>query len=225
MTARPDSLARRIQHTLVQPDATAADVERILGECLEHGFDGAMLQPCWIPLARERLAGSEVKLCTAFAYPMGGATTWTKIAEMRDLVALGADEIDWMPNLGFLRGGLTDAYAREVREVTAAADGRVTKVMLEMGVLTPDEVARAVEVAENAGATYVKNSSGFGKGGAATAEGISLLRSLVQRCRVKASGGIRTAGQARTLLEAGADLLGTSSGVAIVTGTTAGGEY
>lgn len=185
-----------------------------------------MVQPCWIPLAKQCLDGSGVKVCSAFGYPMGGDGIFTKVAAVRDCVAMGADELDVMPNVGWLKSGHTDRYRDEIVAVVDAAHGRPVKVMLEMGMLSEDEARQAAQLVVEAGATYVKNASGFGKGGQASVEAITQLKSWVDgRVRVKASGGVRTWDHAVALLDAGADLLGTSSGVAIVSGGGDQGDY
>ncbi len=220
------TLAGRLQHTNVAPDAVEADIRQLCRDCLELGFDGAMVQPCWVPLARELLAGSAVKVCTAFGYPMGGDGLFAKLAAARDCIARGADEIDFMPNAGLLKSGYAERYRDEVRAVVEAAEGRVVKVMLEMGMLSDAEAERAVQLSIEAGAHYVKNSSGFGQGGQASVGAVQkLVRWAGGRAKVKASGGIRTRAQARSILDAGAALLGTSSGVAIVRDEVGEGDY
>ena len=172
------------------------------------------------------LQGSSVKVCTAFGYPMGGDTCAIKVAAMRDCVVQGADEIDFMPNWGFLKSGYVDRVAQEIKAVVDAAEGRVVKIMLELGMLSDQEASRAVELSLEAGAQYLKNSSGFGKGGQASVEVLQKLKAWAAgRAKLKVSGGVRTLEQAVALLDAGADLIGTSSGVAIVRGASGTGDY
>jgi deoxyribose-phosphate aldolase len=218
MTA--EKIAAHIQHTNVRPEASRADVERLLAECLEHGFNGAMVNPIWLPLAAAALRGSSVRVCTALDFPMGGATTATVSGQAAEAVRSGAQEIDVMTKVGWLKAGMEGEYRDHLAAVVSAAEGAPVKAMLEAGLLSSDELARAVELAVAAGVSYVKNSSGFG-GGNATPELISELRRLAAgRAGVKASGGIRTREDAEALLAAGADLLGSSAGVRIVTGVT-----
>ena len=194
-------LAKYIQHTNVNPDLTKADIIALCDDCIKYGFDGVMLQPAWVATAKEYLKGTEIKVCTALGYPMG------------------ADQLDFMANIGYLKGGDYDAYRDEIAQVVKAANGKVVKIMLEFGMLTEDEKVKAAELAIEAGITYLKNSSGWGRGGKATVEDIKLLKKVANgRVLVKASGGIRTKEDAIKLLEAGACMLGTSAGVAIVTG-------
>jgi deoxyribose-phosphate aldolase len=217
MTA--EDIAAHIQHTNVRPEATGTDIERLLAECLEHGFNGAMVNPIWLPLAAAALKGSAVRVCTALDFPMGGATTASVAGQAAEAIRLGAQEIDVMTKVGWLRSGMEAEYRDHLAAVVSAADGAPVKAMLEAGLLAPDELARAVELAVEAGVSYVKNSSGFG-GGDATPKLISELRRLAAgRVAVKASGGIRTREDAQALLAAGADLLGSSAGVRVVTGS------
>ncbi|MBS4206658.1 deoxyribose-phosphate aldolase [Bacillus sp. FJAT-50079] len=212
-------IASKIQHTNVNPDVSREDILKLCEDCMEYKFDGVMLQPCWIDEAKAILAGSDVKVCTALGFPMGGLTTTSKAREMAEVVALGAEQVDFMPNFGFFKSGMYAEFESEIKEIVKAADGRVTKVMLEFGMLTQDEKVRAAEIALNAGVTYLKNSSGWGKGGHATVEDVQLLKKIAgDKALVKASGGIRDFESASTILNAGAVLLGTSAGVKIVTG-------
>jgi deoxyribose-phosphate aldolase len=221
---RGQELAARLQHTNVRPDATREDVERLLTECLEHGFDGAMVNPIWVSLAAETLAGSPVKVCTALDFPMGGGTTTTVAGAAAEARELGAAQIDVMTKVGWLRSGMEREYRGHLAAVVAAAGGAPVKAMLEAGQLTSRQLARAVDLCVDAGVAYVKNSSGFG-GGDATPELVGELGRLAAgRVRVKASGGIRTPEAAVALIEAGAELLGSSASVAIVTGAAPAGE-
>ncbi|MYL47113.1 deoxyribose-phosphate aldolase [Virgibacillus halodenitrificans] len=219
-TFSAQEIAKKIQHTNVNPDITRDDIKDLCNDCLEYGFDGVMLQPCWIEDAKKHLQGSDVKICTALGYPMGGAPTSSKAQEMRDVIALGAEQVDFMANIGFLKSGMYEEYHNEIAEIVKAADGRVTKIMLEFGMLTEKEKVKAAELALSAGVTYLKNSSGWGKGGHATMEDIKLLKRIAgDKALVKASGGIRDMEKATAILNAGASLLGTSAGVKIVTGS------
>jgi deoxyribose-phosphate aldolase len=144
---------------------------------------------------------------------MGNDSVWSKVAQVRDVLAMGADEIDFMPNIGFLLSGMEDAYRDEVAEVVRAADGHVVKAMLEFGLLPTADLKRAAcRLADEAGVHWVKQSSGWGKGGIpATSEDVRLLRATVTRARVKASGQVNSVARALEMFNAGAELLGTSS--------------
>ena len=218
-------VASKIQHTNVSPDATLRDIERLCKECMEYGFDAAVVNPIWVKEAKKLLRGSSVKVCVALNFPIGASSTISKVVEIRNAVADGCDEIDFMINVGYLKSGMLDLFRHDVEEVVRAADGRVVKAILETAILTKEEVVEAARICEEAGVDYVKNSTGWGKGGPATVEIIKLMRSAVSpRVRIKASGGIRDFKTAIALLEAGADLLGTSRGVQIVRGAEESGE-
>lgn len=214
-----EELAKRIQHTNVNPELTQQDILALCKDCVDYGFDGVMLQPAWVTTAVDYLKGTGVKVCTALGYPMGADLTDAKSYQAKRVFELGADQLDFMANIGYLKGGEYDKYRDEIAAVVDVAEGKVTKIMLEFGMLTQDEKKRAAELAIEAGITYVKNSSGWGKGGHATIEDIKLLKEIAgDRALVKASGGIRTKEQALEFIDAGASLLGTSAGVAILTG-------
>jgi len=226
MTRTPEQVAGRIQHTEVRPTADQERVEELCEECIEYGFDGAMVQACWAPLVSERLAGTDVTVCSAVGFPMGGDRPVSKAAAIRDAVAAGTEEVDVMPNIGFVKSGRFEEVGREMDLVVEASGDATVKAMLELGALDDDEAERIVDLAVDAGFDYVKNSSGWGEGGKATVERIEFLRERApEETRVKASGGIKTLAGANELLDAGADLLGASSGVEIVTGAVGDGEY
>jgi len=222
-------LAARIDHTNLNPDATIRDIERLCDEAKQYGFRAVVVNPIWAPHAVRLLRGTEVRVCAAINFPIGGSTTLAKVVEIRNLKAMGCDDVDFMVNVGYLKSGMVEEFRRDVEEQVRAADGMVTKAILETAVLTEDETVLAARICEEAGVDYVKNSTGWGKGGPATVEVIRLLRrSVSPKVRVKASGGIRDAKTALALIEAGADLIGTSRGVEIVKGMESqekGGGY
>lgn len=219
-------LAGYVQHTEVGPTADRDRILDVLDECIEYGFDGAMVQPCWVPLAADRLADADVKVCTALGYPMGGDATLTKVTAVRDAVAAGADELDVMANVGLLKSGADERFRRELEAMVDASGDATIKLMLELGGLTDAEADREIEYAVDAGFDYLKNSSGFGAGGKASVEYVTFIDERTPPdVGVKASGGIKTAADARKLLDAGADLVGASSGVEIVTGGEGDDEY
>lgn len=215
----PKSLAQYIQQTLVRPDASREEIAHFCDVCRTYAFQGAMVSPLWLSEATARLAGTGILVCTALGYPMGSMSSLAKAFEVRDVIARGAQQIDFMPAIGYLKSGMFDAYRRDIQAVVDAAEDIPIKVMLEFGLLTEEEKRIAAELAIEAGVQYLKNSSGWGQGGQATVEDIRLLAAVAAgRAQIKASGGIRTQEQAWALLEAGASLLGTSGGVAIMTG-------
>ncbi|GIQ68945.1 deoxyribose-phosphate aldolase [Xylanibacillus composti] len=218
-TYTPQEVAKKIQHTLVTPDASEKDIAKVVEECLTYQFDGAMVQPCWIPFVKKKLEGSGVKVCTALGFPMGGMMTSSKVAEVVEVFDAGADEIDFMPNYGWFKSGKEAEFQAEIAAVVQAAKGKTVKIMLEFGMLNREEKIRAATLAKEAGVTYLKNSSGWGQGGHATVEDIALLKEIANgEVGVKASGGIRNFDAAVKILNAGAELIGTSGSVKIVTG-------
>lgn len=218
-------IAACIQHTNVSPATTREEIIALCDEAKRYRFDGVMVQPCWVGLCRRRLEDSSVKVCSAMAYPLGGSLTRSKVAEMRHLVEEGAQEIDFMANIGFLVSGAVDAYHDEIAALVSTANDVPLKIMLELGA-TPEGLWQvAIEQAEKAGVAYVKNSSGWGLGGKAGVESIGFMRRCVTRAKVKASGGIRTADDAEAILAAGAHLIGTSAGPAIMAGKAGDGVY
>lgn len=226
MSLTPDDAAGLIQHTEVSPTADQDRIEELCDECVEHGFDGAMIQACWVPLAKERLSGTDVKVCSAVGFPMGGDRPLSKTSAIRDVLAAGADEVDVMPNIGFVKSGRYDEVRREMELLVEASGDATIKAMLELGALNDEEAERIVDLAVDAGFDYIKNSSGWGEGGKATVDRIEFLRERApEDVKVKASGGIKTLDGARELIDAGAVMLGASSGVAIVSGEIGDGTY
>ena len=220
-----DDLAPHIQHTLIAPGVSRAQLERHVSECVEHGFDAAMIGACWVREARGLLRGTSVKVATALDFPYGAMTTDGRVAEMRAIVDSGADEVDIGVQIGWLRSGERARFADDLGEVVRAAQGVPVKAMLELPLLSPDERLAAVTVSVDAGVKYLKNASS-GAVGRATPEDIRWLRAHAPAgVLVKASGGIASRAQAAALLAAGAALLGTSAGVAIVEDETGASSY
>ncbi|MDW7997675.1 MAG: deoxyribose-phosphate aldolase [Bacteroidota bacterium] len=214
----PEQLAATIDHTLLNPTATAADVERLCTEAVEWGCASVCVLPYFVPTAYRLLRGTPVAVCSVVAFPLGATTQRTKVAEAEDLVMTGARELDMVINLPALLNGDDTTVEREVAAVASVVHrrGGILKVILECGFLSPEQQARATQIASRAGADFVKTSTGFLSCGA-TVEDVQGLRSAAPPpVRVKASGGIRTYDQALALLRAGADRLGTSATAAII---------
>lgn len=213
------SLAGRIQHTLIRPGVRSEELERHCRECLEYGFQAAMIPANWVPEAKQLLAGSAVRVASAVDFPYGAMTTAGRVAEARAIIEAGADEIDIGVPLGWFLAGQIDRFRDDLAAVVRAAMPAPVKVMLELPLVPRDRWDALVDAAVAAGVRYVKNASS-GAVGVATPEEIAYLRARVPATvGVKASGGIKTAAQVRALLAAGADLVGTSNGIAIVTGS------
>ena len=211
-------LNRMIDHTLLKANATRAQIEKLCDEALEYNFASVCVNTCWVPLAHEKLAGSEVKTCCVVGFPLGAILTEAKAAETRLAVEAGADEVDMVINIGWLLDGEYDAVRDDIAAVVKAADGKCVKVIIEACLLTDEQKVKACELSVEAGATFVKTSTGFSTGGATVAD-VALMRKTVgDRCLVKAAGGIHTADEARAMVEAGADRLGCSAGIQIMAG-------
>ena len=209
-------IASYIDHTLLKADATMDDITRIAGEAASYGFASVCVNPCWVPLCRKLLEGTGVKVCTVVGFPLGAASSRAKAAETAAAVEDGADEIDMVINIGYLRSGMDDEVLGDIKAVREACLGKVLKVIIEACLLTDEEKIRACRLAEEAGADFVKTSTGFSSGGATVAD-VALMRKAVGgRLKVKAAGGIRTLADARAMIGAGASRIGASAGIAIV---------
>jgi len=212
------ALAAMIDHTLLKPDAKQQDVEKLCAEAAKYRFASVCVNPGWIKLCREKLSGSGVMVCTVVGFPLGATSTNAKLCETVQAVADGADEIDMVINIGALKSGNLQYVEDDIRQVVRAAGGKTVKVILETSLLTDDEKTTACRISKNAGADFVKTSTGFG-GGGATAKDIALMRRTVgPDMGVKASGGVRDLETARAMIAAGATRVGASASVAIVSG-------
>ncbi len=207
-------LAIKIDHTLLRPSATYEDIVKLCAEAKEMGFATVCVQPSRVSQAAELLKGSRVGVTTVIGFPHGASSPQAKAYEAAQAVRDGADEIDMVINIGFLKEGDTEAVLRDIHLVREAVKGYVLKVILETAELSADEIDTACRLCDEAGADFVKTSTGFGAGGA-TVEAVEQMRRSFSR-EVKASGGIRTLADARKMIEAGATRLGASSGVAIL---------
>lgn len=215
-----DNIAKYIDHTLLKPSATEADIDKLCEEALKYGFYSVCVNGLWVDYCREKLAGSGVKVAAVVGFPLGANATRVKAYEAAAAVEDGAEEIDMVLSIGQVVEGRYGVVNHDIASVVRAVEGKaIVKVIFETSMLNLDQIAEACRVSEAAGAHYVKTSTGFG-GGGATAEHIQLMRANVsQTIGVKASGGIRDKASALRMLEAGANRLGTSAGVAIVTGS------
>lgn len=215
----PSSLVGYIDHTLLKPEATVEQIDRLCDEAKSNGFYSVCVNSSWVEHCARRLQGSEVKTCAVVGFPLGAMDGRSKSFEARNAVANGAREIDMVINVGALKAKDLRTVEEDIRTVRRACrPGIVLKVILETSLLTEDEKVLGCQIAKKAGANFVKTSTGFSKGGA-TVEDVALMRRIVgSDLGVKASGGVRTYEDAIKMIEAGATRLGTSSGVAIVKG-------
>ncbi|MEH6892532.1 deoxyribose-phosphate aldolase [Bacillus sp. JJ864] len=219
------NIAKLIDHTVLKPDTKKEDVIKVLEEAKKYNFASVCINPTWVKLAAEELAGHDVDVCTVIGFPLGANTTETKVFETKDVIAKGATEVDMVINVGALKDGDNEFVEKDIYEVVQAAKGKaLVKVIIETCLLTDEEKVRACQLAVKAGADYVKTSTGFSTGGA-TAEDIALMRKTVgENVGVKASGGVRTREDAEKMVEAGASRIGASASVAIVLNETNGGS-
>jgi len=212
------ALAAVIDHTLLKPEATRAQVLKLCDEAARHHFACAMVNPAWVATACAALAGTGISVGVVIGFPLGASLTTTKREEAEAMVKLGARELDMVLNIGLLKSGEPSLVEADIRGVVEIAhdNGAILKVILETCLLTLEEKLLASEIACTAGADFLKTSTGFSTGGA-TAADVALMRGVAgSRCGVKASGGIRTLDDARAMLEAGASRIGASASVAIV---------
>ncbi len=216
MKYTPERIASVIDHTLLRPDATEEDVRRLCGEALRYGFHSVCVSPSFIARAREFVGGSRVRVCTVIAFPAGTALTEVKVYEAIEAVLLGADELDMVINIALAKMRRWEALGREINAVVTASRGALHKVILETGCLDEEEIRLASRVAVEAGAEFVKTSTGFGPRGALVRDVEIIKEALSGRASVKAAGGIKSLADLLSFLRAGADRIGTSSGVRIM---------
>ena len=217
-------LAKMIDHTILKANATQSDIEKLCEEAKEYNFASVCVNPYWVHLASDLLKNSTVKVCTVIGFPLGATSSESKASETEIAILQGADEVDMVINVGAIKNNQTDIVEKDIlsvvnsaRKTGKAQNKNITvKVILETCYLTKDEIKNACLCAKNAGADFVKTSTGFGTGGA-TVEDVKLMKeTLGSSMEVKASGGIRDYETAIKMIEAGATRLGTSSGIAIV---------
>jgi deoxyribose-phosphate aldolase len=214
----PGSVAGMIDHTLLKPDATRADIERLCREAAEFSFATVCVNPAWVALAAARLRGSGVGVCSVVGFPLGATTADVKAFETRRAIFDGAAEIDMVINVGALKSGDLRTVERDIEAVVepCRACGVGSKVIIEAALLTDDEKVAACTLSKAAGADFVKTSTGFGPGGA-TAADVALMRRVVgAEMGVKAAGGVRDLAGVKAMLAAGATRVGASAGVKIV---------
>jgi len=224
MAIKPRDMAKMIDHTMLSPVATVEDIKKLCQEANKYEFASVCVNPIFVPLAAKLLSSTSVKVTTVVGFPLGANSSETKAFETRNAIKNGAQEIDMVMNLGAFKSGAFDLVQADIKAVVDATKTAgvtsdiIVKVILETSYLNEDEIVQACTLAKNAGADFVKTSTGFGPGGA-NIEDVSLMRKTVGReIGVKASAGIKDYHQALDMLDAGANRIGASSGVAIVTG-------
>lgn len=223
MAIKPRDMAKMIDHTNLNPTATVEDIKKLCEEAKEHEFASVCVNPIYVPLSAKLLEESSVKVCTVVGFPLGANTTETKSFETRNAIKNGAQEIDMVMNIGAFKSGAYEIFKSDIKAVVDATKTAgvtsdiIVKVILETCYLDEEEIVKACETAKDAGVDFVKTSTGFGSYGARV-EDVSLMRKTVGRdVGVKASGGIKNFEDALNMLDAGANRIGASSGVEIVT--------
>lgn len=202
-----------IDHTLLAPDATKAQIEKIVQEAKDNHFKSVCINPSWIPLCSKELKGTGVDVTTVIGFPLGATLMASKISEAKEAIFEGADELDMVINVGRLKDHDDNYVEREIRELKNVCGKKTLKVIIETCLLTDEEKVRACQLAKKAGADFVKTSTGFSKGGA-TVQDVELMRKTVgPEMGVKASGGVRTREEMLAMIKAGATRIGTSHGV------------
>ena len=218
-------LNKYIDHTLLKPDASQEQIETLIEEAKKYDFASVCVNPTWVNFAAQALKATDVKVCTVIGFPLGANTPELKAFETSDAIQNGANEVDMVINIGALKSRNFDLVERDIRAVVEAAKGTLVKVIIETCLLTDDEKVKACQLAQKAGADFVKTSTGFSTGGATVAD-VALMRKTVgPDMGVKASGGARSYEDALAFIKAGATRIGASSGVAIMEGDVANGDY
>ncbi|MCM3089121.1 deoxyribose-phosphate aldolase [Bhargavaea ginsengi] len=220
------NVASMIDHTLLKPEVTKEQIAELCAEAKEYSFASVCVNPYWVETAAGELSGTDVKVCTVIGFPLGASTKETKAFETKDAIEKGAQEIDMVLNIGALKSGDEETVEADIRAVVEAAAGKaIVKVIIEACLLTNDEKIIACRLSKNAGADFVKTSTGFSTGGA-TVEDVALMRLTVgEDMGVKASGGVRSLEDLQNMAEAGATRIGASSGVKIMQGLTSSEDY
>lgn len=210
------NIAKKIDHTMLKADATTETIKRYCEEAKEYGFASVCVNSCHVPVVAEALKGTDVKTCCVVGFPLGAMLTSAKAFEASEAVKAGAHEVDMVINVGAVKDQNWDFVRDDIKAVVDASKPSIVKVIIETCLLTDEEKVKACELAEEAGAAFVKTSTGFSTGGAAV-EDIRLMRKTVgDRLQVKASGGIRTPEFASELIEAGADRIGAGNGIILL---------
>ena len=218
-------LNKYIDHTLLRQDATENQIDCLLSEAREYDFASVCVNPTWVEYAKKGLVDTDVKVCTVVGFPLGATTSSVKAFETKEAIQNGADEIDMVINVGALKSGNLALVESDIRAVVEASSDKLVKVIIEACLLTDQEKVVACQLAQKAGADFVKTSTGFSTGGATVAD-VTLMRETVgPEMGVKAAGGARSYEDALAFVKAGATRIGTSAGVAILKGELADGDY
>jgi deoxyribose-phosphate aldolase len=223
----PTDLAKYIDHTLLKPDATAEDIDKLCAEAVEYGFASVCVNPAWVKRAAKNLKGSDVKVASVIGFPFGATTSDIKAMETRRVLRDGAREIDMVINIGALKSGQHDVVRQDIAKVSDACHevGALNKVIIETSLLEDTEKVMASHLARLAKADFVKTSTGFAGGGATVHDVLLMRETIGPKMGIKASGGVRSREDAEEMIAAGASRIGASAGIAIVTGGSSSEQY
>ncbi|EFM95599.1 MULTISPECIES: deoxyribose-phosphate aldolase [Actinobacillus] len=215
---KPNEIAKFIDHTALTAEKTEQDILQLCDEAVENQFFSVCINSGYIPLAKQKLASSNVKICTVVGFPLGANLSSVKAFEAKEAIKAGAEEVDMVINVGLIKSNKWEAVKADIQEVLRACEGALLKVILETCLLTKEEIVKACEICRELNVGFVKTSTGFNRGGA-TIEDIALMRKTVgSEIGVKASGGVRDTETALAMIEAGATRIGASAGIAIING-------
>ncbi|MEK4861097.1 deoxyribose-phosphate aldolase [Staphylococcus sp. FSL W8-0774] len=214
-----------IDHTQLKPESTREQIDKIINEAKEYGFKSICVNPTHVKYSAEQLKGTDVLVCTVIGFPLGASTKEVKAFETKNAIENGASEIDMVINIGALKDGRLDEVKDDIESVVKVSNGKTVKVIIETVLLTDEEKVTACKIAKEAGADFVKTSTGFA-GGGATASDVKLMKDTVgEALEVKASGGVRNLEDFNNMLEAGATRIGASAGVQIIQGLESDSNY
>lgn len=217
--------AKFIDHTQLKPESTREQIDKIINETKEYGFKSICVNPTHVKYSAEQLKGTDVLVCTVIGFPLGASTKEVKAFETKNAIENGASEIDMVINIGALKDGRLDEVKDDIESVVKASNGKTVKVIIETVLLSDEEKVTACKIAKEAGADFVKTSTGFA-GGGATASDVKLMKDTVgEALEVKASGGVRNLEDFNNMLEAGATRIGASAGVQIIQGLESDSNY
>lgn len=210
------SIAKMIDHTMLKADTKEETILRYCKEAKEYGFASICVNTCFVPLVAKELEGSDVKTCCVVGFPLGAMSTAAKAFEAKQAVADGAEEVDMVINIGAMKDERFDFVREDIKAVVEASKPAIVKVIIETCLLTDEEKVKACELSVEAGAAFVKTSTGFSTGGATVADVALMKKTVGEKAKVKASGGIRTPEDAKALIEAGADRIGAGNGIVLL---------
>lgn len=217
--------SKYIDHTLLKANSTKDQIIKLCDEAIEYDFASVCVNPGWVKMCAEKLTGTGVMVCTVIGFPLGATTSETKAFETKQAFENGADEVDMVMNIGALKSQDYDLVTNDVKAVVEAANGKCVKVILETCLLSDEEIVKACECCMEANATFVKTSTGFSTSGANPHVVEVMVNAVKGKCQVKAAGGVRTPEDLDEMLRIGADRIGTSAGIALISGENSKGGY